>query len=277
TLSPSEAPNETEQPVAILTRAIDIEWGHPKRFQATLGEPIEPGWLRIASGIAEVTFSSGATVTVEGPTQLRVDKPLHCVSKFGKLSAYCPPSAYGFTIRFPGGKVVDLGTEFALDTELEGATKVHVLDGEVVVALTDEDEKVLKEQHVLSASAVKLEPEQGSIEEIEYDSTPYEGLKQSHLIATQPIAIQFDLGHRAGLYFGTNSPGHAAGDLHAHQGLWNQIVGDQSGDFVMADGNMCPYTLEVDYGHGEGKVDWAVSSMEPRGKVWPKAAPIFNT
>ena len=268
---------EEEPPVAVLTRAIDIEWGHPRRFQATLGEPIELGWLRIASGIAEVTFSSGATVTVEGPSYLRVDNPLQCISKFGKLSANCPPSAYGFTIRFPGGKVVDLGTEFALDTERDGPTKVHVHDGEVVVALTDEDEQVLKEQHVFGTSAVKLAPEQGSIEEIDYDAKPYAELQHSHLIATQPIALQFDLGHRAGLYTGTNAPAHAAGDLHSHQNLWNQIVGDQSGDFIMADGNMCPFPIVVDFGHGEGRIDWEASSVEPRGKVWPKAAPIFNT
>ena len=271
------SPTVTEPPVAILTRAIDIEWGHKSRFQAELGEAVEPGWIRIASGIAEVTFSSGATVTVEGPAHLRVDTPLQCISKFGKLSANCPPSAHGFTVRFPGGKVVDLGTEFVLDSEPQGATKVHVLDGEVVVALTDEDEQVLKEQHVFGAEAVKLEPEQGSIEAIDYDASPYEELQQSHLIATQPIALQFDLGHRAGLYTGTNSPAHAAGDLHSHQNLWNQIVGDHSGDFVMADGNMSPYSLVVDYGHGEGKINWDVSSVEPRGKIWPKAAPIFNT
>jgi ferric-dicitrate binding protein FerR (iron transport regulator) len=131
-----------ERPMAVLTRAIDIEWQHPSRFQAALGQPITDRWLRVESGVAEVSFSSGATVSIEGPARLRLDSAMHVFSKSGKLTANCPPSAHGFTVRFRGGRVVDLGTEFGLDAEPEGKTRVHVLNGEVIVALTDEDDNV---------------------------------------------------------------------------------------------------------------------------------------
>ncbi len=268
---------EQEPPIAVLTRAIDVEWEHPKRFQAEPGQAVEAGWLRLASGIAELNFGSGATVSVEGPAYLRVDSPMHCFSKSGKLAANCPESAHGFTVRFPGGKVVDLGTEFALNTEREGKTDVHVLEGEVIVSLTDKDERTIKEKNLLGNSAVALNQGATEIETIQYDAAPFAGLQRKNLIKSQPIRLQFDLGHRAGVYTGIDAPAHAAGDMFAHENAWTQIVGDQSGAFVMADGNLCPFPIQVDYGHGDGEIDWEASPVDPWGNIYSKARGVFDS
>ena len=273
---PSDALAE-ESPVAVLTRAIDVEWKHAKRFQAGIGQPVTEKHLRLESGIVEVSFRSGATVTVEGPAKLRIDSAMKCFSHYGKLTANCPPSAHGFTVKFRGGQVVDLGTEFALDAQPEGKTKVHVLDGEVIVALTDDDENVLREQNLKGNSAVEMDPDESAISSIEFDAEPYSGLQRAALIQSQPIKLQFDLGHRAGLYSGTNSPAHAAGDMLPHESSWTQLVGDQSGTLVMADGNLCPHSIRVDYGHGDGVIDWDAAPVDPTGRVWNKAEPFFNT
>ncbi|MEO0414153.1 MAG: hypothetical protein AAF226_04270 [Verrucomicrobiota bacterium] len=268
---------ETIEPVPdfVLTRAIDVEWEHSHRFQAQLGQPITERYLRLQSGIAQVEFASGATVTIEGPAKLRLDGPMKCFSHHGKLAANCPPSAHGFLIRFPGGRVIDLGTEFALNTDPAGQTEVHVLEGEVKVATMDKDERVLNEQSLLRNSAVTTSGHE--IETITYDDSPFTQLKRDRLVQSQPIKVQFDLGHRAGLYTGTNAPAHAAGDMFAHENVWTQIVGDQAGTFVMADGNICPHPLKVDYGHGDGQIDWDATPVDPWGKVYSKARGVFDS
>lgn len=266
-----------EPPMAILTRAIDIEWEHATRFHAEPGQPITERWLRVESGVAEVSFSSGAIVSIEGPARLRIDNAMNVFSMSGKLTANCPPSAHGFTVRFRGGRVVDLGTEFALDSQPEGKTEVHVLDGEVIVALTDNQENVLKEQNLRGSSAVELSPDDSAISSIVFNADPYSELQRASLIRSEPIKLQFDLGHRAGVYAGANSPGHATGDVLAHEEMWTQIVGDQSGAFVMADGNICPYPIRVDYGHGDGAIDWDAAPVDPTGKIYSKAERFFNT
>jgi hypothetical protein len=266
-----------EPPVAVLTRAIGIEWEHPLRFQAELGQPVTERVLRLDSGIAEVTFVSGATVTIEGPAKLRIDSPMNCFSMYGKFAANCPPSAHGFTVRFKGGKIIDFGTEFALDTEPGGKTAVHVLSGEVIVAATDDEENVLKEISVKGNSAVELNPDTGGINSITYDGEAFNYLQCESLIRSQPIKLQFDLGHRAGLYNGVNAPAHAAGDMFAHEDVWTQIVGDQFGVFVMADGNICPHPIRVDYGHGDGVIDWDTTPVDPTGRVYETAEPFFST
>ena len=266
-----------EPPIAVLTRAIDLEWEHPRRFQAEAGQPVTERFLRLKSGVAEVEFSSGALVTIEGPARLRIDSPMKCFSMWGKFAANCPPSAHGFTVRFKGGKIIDLGTEFALESERDGKTAVHVLSGEVMVATTDDEDNVLKEISVKTNSAVELNPDTGGIDEITYQGEAFTQLQRESLIRSQPIKLQFDLGHRAGLYSGTNSPAHAAGDMLGHEDTWTQIVGDQSGGIVMADGNLCPHPIRVDYGHGDGIIDWDATPVDPTGRIWTKAEPFFNT
>ncbi|MDF1741936.1 MAG: hypothetical protein P1U86_22435 [Verrucomicrobiales bacterium] len=264
-------------PTAVLTRAIDVEWEHHSRFQAKVGEPITEQWLRIASGLAEIEFSSGAVVSIEGPARLRIDNPLYCFYRSGKLTANCPESAHGFTIRFPGGKVIDLGTEFAMDSAPDGKTNVHVMTGEVIVALTDESETVISEQNLLENSAVEIDPANSRIETIDFDAEPFASMQRASLIQSAPIKLQFDIGHRAGVYTGTNSPGHAASDFYAHENVWTQIVGDQAGTFVMADGNICPFPLKVDYGHGDGEIDWDAKPVDPWGRVYSKARGVFDS
>lgn len=263
-------------PDYVLTRSIDVVWSHHRRFQATVGEAITERHLRLDSGILEVTFSSGAVLSIEGPAKLRLDSPMKCFSHHGKLAANCPPSAHGFMVRFPGGKVVDLGTEFAMETQPEGKTKVHVLSGEVVVSVTDDDENVLKERNLKRNTAVELNPRARGMTKIEYDEEPFSGLKRSALIESQPIKLQFDLGHRAGVYRGTNSPAHAEGRMFTHEDNWTQIIGDQSGVFMMADGNICPHPIRVDYGHGDGEIDWDANPEDPTGRIHNKAEPFFN-
>ncbi len=270
-------PGSGPEPIAVLTRAINLEWQRPDRFGAELGQPIEPGWLRIKSGIAEITFGQGALVSVEGPAQIRIDDAMNCRSKFGKLSAVCPESAHGFTIHFRGGKVVDLGTQFALNSTAEGKTDVHVIDGEVIVALTDDEDHVLREEKLTTRLAVSLDPDAKKIETTVYNDELFSSLQAASMNRAQPIKLQLDFGHRAGLYTGINAPAHAAGDMVAHEGAWTQVVGDHSGSLLMADGNICPYPVQIDYGHGIDEIDWNAAPLDPTGSPYKKAGPIFDT
>ncbi len=45
----------------------------------------------------------------------------------------------------------------------------------------------------------------------------------------------------------------------------------------MADGNLCPHPIRVDYGHGDGIIDWNATPVDPSGSVYSKAEPFFNT
>ena len=54
----------------MLDRVVDAQWN--QRDEAPrLGAPLEPGWLRLKSGLAQIVFYSGARVVIEGPAELQ--------------------------------------------------------------------------------------------------------------------------------------------------------------------------------------------------------------
>ncbi len=266
-----------EQPVAVLTRSIEVEWSHPTRNRGKLGEALGKGWLDIDSGVVEVTFSSGASLSMEGPARLKIDSAMNCFSDFGKLVVSCPESAFGFTVQFRGGKVVDLGTEFALNTRTGEGTNVYVLEGAVDVMLLDNEKKLLQQLTVLKENAVNLTFGKSQLTYLSYDQKMFDGLRRESLVKLQPIKLQFDIGQKAGLYRGVDAPAHKVGDMFAHENQWSQIVGDQSGAFVLADGNICPFSINVDYGHGKGRIDWEASPVTYTATVYKRAKGVANT
>jgi ferric-dicitrate binding protein FerR (iron transport regulator) len=131
----------TSKAVAMLNETAGARWAGPEGGPR-LGAPLEPGWLKLEAGLAQVVFYSGARVVIEGPAELELISATHAVCSRGKVTAEVPPQARGFRIDTPQGKVTDLGTVFGLEVN-ERRTEVHVFKGEVTVqaaaALTDDN------------------------------------------------------------------------------------------------------------------------------------------
>ncbi|MEO6245536.1 MAG: LamG-like jellyroll fold domain-containing protein [Opitutaceae bacterium] len=125
------APAEGEF-VARLTGAKNAQW---------VAAPLRPGdrigknqRLDLAAGLAEITFDSGARVTLEGPASLAVASAWDGALHRGTLKVSVPPEAIGFRLSHPAVEVVDLGTEFTMIADGRGAAEVLVLKGEVEAA-----------------------------------------------------------------------------------------------------------------------------------------------
>jgi hypothetical protein len=113
----------------MLNRVVDAQWS--QRDEAPrLGAPLEPGWLRLKSGLAQIVFYSGARVVIEGPTEFQLISPSESLCRSGKLTAEVPPEARGFRVGTPQMNVTDLGTSFGLDVK-DRRTELHVFKGSV--------------------------------------------------------------------------------------------------------------------------------------------------
>lgn len=147
----------TTASVAVLARSVDVSWSDPSRSYE-VGSPLNPGWLRLQSGLAEIEFYSGARVVLEGPGELELRSSIEAYCSSGRLSAEIPPSARGFRIGTPSGAVVDLGTEFGLDVTGAGS-EVHVFKGEVELHADFRPKRSLKEGEAAAidkASSVRM-------------------------------------------------------------------------------------------------------------------------
>jgi len=126
-MPPAERQGTTSKAVAMLDRAVDAQWNQGGETPR-LGAPLEPGWLRLKSGLAQIVFYSGARVVIEGPAELQVISPNEAFCRSGRVTGDIPPQARGFRIRTPEMNVTDVGTVFGLGIRAH-RTELHLFKG----------------------------------------------------------------------------------------------------------------------------------------------------
>jgi hypothetical protein len=114
-----------DQQLAVLTRAENAGWK-----DQTAGIT-SPRVLQVRAGVAELRFSQGANVVVEGPAEFEVRSANAGFLRHGKLMARVPQRAIGFTVETATTKVIDLGTEFEVRADKDGTAEVQVFEGKV--------------------------------------------------------------------------------------------------------------------------------------------------
>lgn len=137
--------------VARVTGALDCRWAVGQPAPAYLGDLIIGQWLRLESGLLEITYSSGAKIVLQGPATYEVcsDGGYLAAGKLvGKLADASPRNSKNvdlarlitpaeveaapvrFLIRAPLVDVFDLGTEFGIQVDPnDGSTQVHIFEG----------------------------------------------------------------------------------------------------------------------------------------------------
>lgn len=114
--------------VAVIAESIDAVWEGLPLLRS--GSPLSAQRLKLVRGVAQLEFVSGANVIVEAPADFEIESPMSLSCTAGKFRTHVPQQAIGFVMHTPEQRVVDLGTEFAVEVG-SGWTQVHVLDGEI--------------------------------------------------------------------------------------------------------------------------------------------------
>ncbi|MFD0893287.1 discoidin domain-containing protein [Luteolibacter ambystomatis] len=122
-------------PRARIVSAYDVQWGGSISLAANDRLPASTP-LELVRGVAELSYPSGAHVTLEGPCRFQLDKSEALTVLHGRASVHAPEGAQGFRVDTPGGRFVDLGTRFGLAVGSDGTQPViltEVYEGEVQV------------------------------------------------------------------------------------------------------------------------------------------------
>ena len=117
--------SEADSPHAMITGMIGVRWS--QEHDAILAK----NKIDLESGLIELTYQSGVQIVIEGPAHYTITGDQHGMLEYGKLVANVPKGAEGFTVDYPMGKVVDLGTEFGVDLPKNGDLSVGVFKGKV--------------------------------------------------------------------------------------------------------------------------------------------------
>lgn len=106
-------------------------WSVARRNDAASSQ-LRPGdIISVNEGQMQVTFESGAVVTLYAPAEMEVISPMKGRAIRGKFAANVAKGAEGFTIETPKATVVDLGTVFGVEVSDQGDTDVVVFKGAV--------------------------------------------------------------------------------------------------------------------------------------------------
>lgn len=124
---PESRTEYTASGFAVLNGQEDAVWSGVKLSE---GDLLPSGELHLASGLAHLELFSGVQIVLEGESRFRIDSPMQITMMRGMARAHVPEPAQGFRIKTSSGDVVDLGTEFSVNVDQDGAD-VHVIDGEV--------------------------------------------------------------------------------------------------------------------------------------------------
>lgn len=135
------APVEAAAPggeLATVIKAENVRWEDNSPTPGE-GDIVPAGRLRVRGGRLTLAFFSGVALTVEGPADVELVAADRVLCHHGRLRARVPRGAEGFTVQAAGYEVVDLGTEFGLNLEPGGPSRVMVFDGEAAVSVLGQD------------------------------------------------------------------------------------------------------------------------------------------
>jgi hypothetical protein len=169
-LAPPQAPKEG-QPIAAatppqasapkiaatLSTSFDAQWAGKKSM--ALGRKVVEGErLSLKSGVVKLDMLGGAAVVVEGPSELKLTGPDAFRLDHGKAAVRVALGAASFVVDTPTMQVVDLGTEFGVQTGAAGDNQVAVFDGKVALERPSpaETQTGLRDQPVSSEPAVQV-------------------------------------------------------------------------------------------------------------------------
>jgi hypothetical protein len=162
---PRDAPATPPVELARAVKVDGVTW-EDGSAEVAEGGVVTAGRLRLASGRLTLTFFSGVSLTAEGPTDLELRGRDRVFCHRGKLRVRVAPGAEGFTVSAPGYEVVDLGTEFGLNVEAGGKTKLMVFDGEAAVSVLGADGRTMHSALIPGKKAVEVDPSAKGIREV---------------------------------------------------------------------------------------------------------------
>jgi hypothetical protein len=166
TATPSPSPSlavAQRDAVALVIGLDGARWEPADGPPPAEGDVLATRRLRLGSGRAMLGLLSGVTLTLEGPADVDLLAVDRVFCRMGKLRARVPAGAEGFIVASATSGLIDLGTEFALNFDADGRSRVMVLEGAAEVALLDASGSPQLTQLVEQSESFELDPRTGRI------------------------------------------------------------------------------------------------------------------
>lgn len=165
--------NDRHEVVAQITGTHNCLWDDDSSGVG-FGSQLAAGQrLSLQEGLAEITFSDGATLLVEGPAEFVVTSPKRLALDSGRLAAVVPKKARGFRVRTAALELVDVDADFGLMAQRSGAAELHVFNGTIRADVLDSRGDANQRLQLNVAEAARVNPVSTSVVEFPADEAQF--------------------------------------------------------------------------------------------------------
>ncbi|MES2707502.1 MAG: LamG-like jellyroll fold domain-containing protein [Verrucomicrobiota bacterium] len=155
-------PEAPAEPAAVIALTHDATLADGRKLLA--GAEIPPGSLHLIKGELGLRFASGAEATLRAPARFEIVSAMELRVDEGGAAVRAPDPVNGFTVRTPGGALVDLGTEFAMNVLPDGSSRMLVREGKVVASLVGPGGSSTRELTATAGQMILLDGNSGRLD-----------------------------------------------------------------------------------------------------------------
>lgn len=141
---------------AVSPASEDCLWYVEQARRGHVNSYVSGDVLRVTRGKLELKYAHGTKVVLHAPAAYQLITKMKSRVLLGRLTATVTEAAKGFSVLTPRATVVDLGTQFGVEVNNDGATDVVVFKGEVDVDYHDQTDQA-NAQRLSMGEAVHLD------------------------------------------------------------------------------------------------------------------------
>lgn len=158
--------------VATLKDSINARWSSHLPLDAGTRLSSHSESIRLTQGIVKLQTDDNVDIVLEAPTEFQFISYSEISLNYGKLFAKVSEQGCGFSVATPNSRIVDLGTEFGVLSQIDGSTEVYMLKGKANL-FAGEKSRTKTSQLLGAGSARKVDRRDSAVQEIPMDETAF--------------------------------------------------------------------------------------------------------
>ncbi len=119
--------------VAFVSDVIDAKWSSSESLEKGVRLAAGADPIQIIKGIVKIRTDNGVHLVLEAPAEFRFTNSDELAMNYGRLFVNVKEASNGFIVQTHKSKIIDIGTQFGVYTDMRGETELHVFEGKTVL------------------------------------------------------------------------------------------------------------------------------------------------